>query len=165
MNFNNLKELKKDGFTGFVTMKDLSLNSSLIPNVRGIYLVLNVINDGPEYLPTGTGGFFKGKNPNISVDILKANWVENVIVLYIGKAGSEGSNATLRSRLKQYLQFGQGKNIGHWGGRLIWQLSHSNELMICWKTLPNEEPRSVEQKLIEDFLNQFGRWPFANLTG
>jgi hypothetical protein len=52
---------------------------------------------------------------------------------------------TLRSRLKQYLKFGQGKNIGHYGGRLIWQLEHHSELVLCWLPMNEDEPRELEK--------------------
>jgi hypothetical protein len=164
MDFNNLDEIKRGGFTGFKKMSELFYDTSSIPDTRGVYLVLNLIEGEPEFLPIGTGGFFKGKNPNISLEELKANWVQNVKVVYIGKAGGSNSNATLKSRLKQYFGFGQGKNIGHYGGRLIWQLKNSNDLILCWKTLPNEEPRIVETNLLRDFVLELKQRPFANLA-
>jgi hypothetical protein len=47
---------------------------------------------------------------------LIANWVDGAEVVYIGKADQ------LKRRLTQFADFGGGKPIGHWGGRLIWQL-------------------------------------------
>lgn len=122
MNFNNIDEIKKAGFTGFKKMSELFIDSSSIPRLKGVYLVLNPNYEKAEYLQIGTGGHFKGKNPNISYEELKSNWVDNSLVVYIGKAGSENSSATLNSRLRQYFGFGQRRNIEHWGGRLIWQL-------------------------------------------
>jgi hypothetical protein len=84
--------------------------------------------------------------------------------MYIGKAGGEASNATIKSRLKQYFGFGQGKNVGHWGGRLIWQLASSKSLIVCWKTLPNDDPRLFETQLIRNFVSEFKNRPFANLA-
>ena len=161
--FNNIKHIKQAGFEGFKTKGELFLDSSSIPKVKGVYIVL-FQRAKPSFLEVGTGGFFKGKNPNISLEALKANWVDNANVVYIGKAGSNNGNATLHSRLNQYLKFGQGKNIGHWGGRLIWQLKKSSDLIVCWKKLFVEEPREVEQELIKSFIKQFGKRPFANLT-
>jgi hypothetical protein len=112
----------------------------------------------------GTGGHFKGKDPNVPLYELKDNWVDNAIVVYIGKAGNEVSSATLQSRLRQYFWFGQGKNIGHWGGRLIWQLKNSTDLVVCWKALPNSDPRTVEADLIRQFITKYSKRPFANLA-
>ncbi|MDR2972236.1 MAG: hypothetical protein LBU83_09960 [Bacteroidales bacterium] len=163
MNFKRLEEIKKEGFTGFKTMKELFKDNSVIPQMRGVYMVLNMSKE-KEFLTVGRGGFFKGKNPNISIQELENNWVENAIVVYIGKAGGERSGATLQSRLEQYFRFGQGKNVGHYGGRLIWQLKNSADLVVCWKELPTEEPRMVEIELIRKFIAQFSKRPFANLT-
>lgn len=164
MDFNNLDEIKKAGFTGFKKISDLFADASPLPNEKGVYLVLRIHDNEPEFLQVGSGGFFKGKNPNISLQELKSNWVSNVKVVYIGKAGGSNSSATLRSRLKQYFGFGQGKNIGHYGGRLIWQLKNSNDLVVCWKALPNEEPRMVEAAMIQDFVSKHHQRPFANLA-
>lgn len=157
MTFNDIDELKKSGFTGFKKMGELFLDSSMLPNNKGVYLVLNIDNKPGEFLKVGSGGHFKGKDPNISLEDLKSNWVENTKVVYIGKATS------LKTRLRQYFGFGQGKNIGHYGGRLIWQLSYSRDLVVCWKSLTTD-PREYETDLIQQFVNTFGCRPFANLA-
>lgn len=164
MNFNSIDDIKKAGFSGFNTLMELLADSSHIPSTKGIYLVISLDKKPPKFLHPGTGGHFKGKNPNVSLEELKKNWIEDTIVLYIGKAGSSNNKATLKSRLKQYIGFGQGKNIGHWGGRLIWQLAASNKLVVCWKHLPIDDPRAIETQLIKDFVTQFGNRPFANLA-
>ncbi|MBL7889422.1 MAG: GIY-YIG nuclease family protein [Bacteroidia bacterium] len=156
MTFNDIDEIKSLGFTGFKKMGDLFQDSSVLPDSGGVYLVLNIENTPIEFLTVGTGGHFKGKNPNIPILELKANWVENTKVVYIGKATS------LKSRLKQYLSFGKGKNIGHYGGRLIWQLKYSNDLVVCWKVMKTN-PREFEAELIRQFKSNFNCRPFANL--
>ena len=163
MNFKEIEEIKKEGFAGFKPMRELFKDSSVVPQERGVYMVINLSKE-KEFLTVGTGGFFKGKNPNVSIQTLESNWVENSIVVYIGKAGGEGSGATLQSRLGQYFRFGQGKNVGHYGGRLIWQLKNSADLVVCWKELPTEDPRTVKSELIREFVSQFSKRPFANLT-
>jgi hypothetical protein len=162
MQFKSVEELKEQGFQGFKKMGDLFFDSSMIPKSKGVYMILK-LDGNPEFLSVGTGGFFKGKNPNISIAELKANWVQDTIVIYIGKAGKEGSNANLQSRLKQYFGFGQGRDIGHYGGRLIWQLKKSEDLVVCWKALPRDDPREVEANLIREFISKYSARPFANL--
>jgi hypothetical protein len=164
MTFDNIEEIKKAGFTGFKTMKDLFLDSSMLPDSKGVYMVLSLDKKISEFLTIGTGGYFKGKNPNVSISELKNNWVDNSIVVYIGKAGKEGSAATLKSRLRQYFRFGQGKKAGHLGGRLIWQLKNSRDLVVCWKALATQDPRIFEADLIRQFVAKFGKRPFANLA-
>ena len=96
--------------------------------------------------------------------ILEAKYIPGSKVVYIGKAGSPKGKATLRGRIRQYLSFGRGKKIGHWGGRLIWQLKHHPDLLICWKPIPNSDPRGEEKSLLERFESEWGRLPFANLS-
>ena len=157
MTFNNIEEIKEEGFIGFKKMSELFLDSSILPDNNGVYLVLNLDNKSAKFLKIGSGGYFKGKDPNISSAELEANWVENTKVVYIGKATS------LRSRLRDYFRFGQGKNIGHYGGRLIWQLEYSSDLVVCWKSLTTN-PREFEVDLIKQFITLFGCRPFANLA-
>lgn len=157
MNFNDIEEIKKAGFTGFKTMRELFESNSMIPDFKGVYLVLNSDNKPGEFLTVGTGGHFKGKNPNVSLADLKANWIDNTKVVYIGKGTS------LKSRLRQYLSFGQGKKYGHWGGRFIWQLKKSEDLVVCWKVLTTDT-REYEVELIQQFVSKYGSRPFANLV-
>ena len=56
----------------------------------------------------------------------------------------------LKTRLSSYLRFGEGKFATHWGGRYIWQLKDSRELIVCWKTM-DEDPRVVEKEMIAKF--------------
>ena len=163
MLFNDTSEMKEFGFIGFETIDTLMMyECSQVPKQKGIYFVLN---QGPSnFLQNSVGGHFKGKNPTVSINKLKNNLVENTLVIYIGKAGGSNSRATLHSRLKQYMRFGEGEPVGHWGGRLIWQLKNHRELTICYKTLPNSEPREEEKKLILEFESIYGKIPFANLA-
>ena len=163
LDFNSIDSLKAEGFAGFASVAELWQDHSRIPREVGVYLVLNP-NPGAGFMAPGVGGFFKGKDPNVPVEELKKRLVQNSLVVYIGKAGSTGGKATLYSRLIQYLKFGQGRNIGHWGGRHIWQLDNHRDLVFCWKPTPEEEPRNVERRLIEFYKTQFGRLPFANLS-
>ena len=162
--FKNIERLKENGFVGFKTIQELFEDSSSLPAVKGVYMIININQKKPAFLKAGSGGFFKGKDPNISLEDLQANWINNTHVVYIGKAGGGTSNATLKRRLGDYLKFGQGRNIGHYGGRLIWQLASYSNLIVCWKPLPNEEPRVVEAQLIKDFTTEYGNRPFANLA-
>ena len=163
MLFNDTSEMKEFGFVGFETIDTLMMyECSQVPKQKGIYFVLN---QGPSnFLQNSVGGYFKGKNPTISINKLKNNLVEGTLVVYIGKAGGSNSRATLHSRLKQYMRFGEGEPVGHWGGRLIWQLENHRELTVCYKTLANSEPREEEKKLILEFESIHGKIPFANLA-
>jgi hypothetical protein len=118
----------------------------------------------PKFKERGSGGHFKGRNPNVDISILESQWVENTDVLYIGKASGPESESTLRSRLQAFLSFGDEKRIAHWGGRFIWQLEDHEDLLVCWKHAACSTPRELEKKMIQDFKRQYReRRPFANL--
>ena len=164
MLYDNIEEMKDFGFKGFETVETLMMyECSQVPKQKGIYFVLNT-NGSPSFLQQSVGGHFKNRNPTVSVNELKENWVDSTLVVYIGKAGGSNSRATLQSRLKQYMRFGEGEPVGHWGGRLIWQLANNSDLTICYKTLSASEPRDEEKKLILDFELNYGKMPFANLS-
>ena len=164
MDFNSIDELQDAGFTGFQTIRNLWGDHSCIPRDKGVYLVLNPARNDPDFIHPGAGGFFKGKDPNVSVDELTSNFVDGSVVVYVGKAGSPTGKATLYSRLWQYLRFGQGEDVGHRGGRYIWQLQNHADLQFCWKPTPDDDPREIEKQLIASYRDQFGKRPFANLT-
>lgn len=158
----SIKALKEYGFSGFKSVNELWSDNSVIPNQMGIYVIVNP-SVGGQFLQNGVGGFFKGKNPNIGINELQQNWVNDAVIVYIGKAGGSTSSATLRKRINQYLAFGKGKAVGHYGGRLIWQLQNHSELLVAWKVLENEEPEQIERQLINHFSDHYGKIPFANL--
>jgi len=165
MDFNNKEILIEAGYGGLKSIKDLWFNRTVIPIVKGVYLVINPAFQQTEFINPGVGGFFKGKDPNISISELEKNHIDDSQVVYIGKAGSPTNKATLNSRIGQYLRFGLGKNVGHWGGRLIWQLKNYENLIFCWKPTPNTDPKIIKKQLLNELINQFGARPFANLTG
>ncbi|WP_158826715.1 hypothetical protein [Mucilaginibacter lacusdianchii] len=88
LDFNDINQLKSAGFKGFLTKAKLFTDSSMIPDQKGVYLVLSLDAALPNYLTIGTGGFFNRKNPNVDIDELRRNWVDEAKVVYIGKATS-----------------------------------------------------------------------------
>lgn len=154
---NNLEEIREAGFSGFYTIDELNGNNKVIPSGKGVYMVL-ITDHKPDFLTNGTGGFFKDKDPNVSIETLQDKWVNKTVVIYIGKA------ECLKSRIKQYLSFGRGNKSPHWGGRLIWQVINSNKLIICWKETSLRDPRDYEIELISEFKKYYLKRPFANIN-
>lgn len=138
---NNLDSIREQGFDGFLSIRHLR-NTGLreVPDKMGVYLVLRVTPEAHEFLEKSPAGHFKGQDPTVTLEVLHENWINGAIVLNIGKAGAPGSSATLWSRLKQYLEFGAGKPVGHRGGRLIWQLKDAQDLVIVWKVIESDVP-------------------------
>ena len=153
-----IENYRKDGFTGFIPISELRGNTKVMPEGSGVYIVVRESGESPKFLAEGTGGFFKGNNPNVSIDELKANYVAGSKVVYIGKATS------LRKRVGQLLRFGAGSAVGHWGGRYLWQLADSDNLLIAWKPTPTIDPRAEEMRMLEEYVSLHGQLPFANLT-
>jgi hypothetical protein len=147
--------LSQDGFVGWVTFDHL-LSTDPCPLDGGIYVVARTHRAEPSFLDQSCGGWFKGRDPTVTVDALVANWVTDAEVVYIGK----GNN--LRRRLREFAKFGAGQPIGHWGGRLIWQLAEAPSLIIGWKATPDRDPSSSEAEFIADFRRIHGKPPFAN---
>ena len=163
---SSIDGLRNVGFDGFETVEQLRAGSrAAIPGNPGAYLFVRDDRSAPEFLATGTGGHFKGKDPNVPVARLRDEWVDDALVVYIGQSGS-GSSGTLERRIAQMLRFGQGAPVGHWGGRLVWQLRDAERLQVCWRALFGDDPRTVEAEWIAVFKSLHdGKRPFANLQG
>jgi hypothetical protein len=146
--------LEADGFTGWLTFPEARA-SAAIPVAGGVYVAFYTSRSPVAFLPENPGGRFKGKDPSVPASALAANW-HDAEVVYIGKADQ------LRRRIRQFADFGAGKPIGHWGGRLIWQLAEPDSLRIAWKETPDRVPIEVEAEMIALFRREYGKPPFAN---
>ncbi|MGA9673423.1 MAG: hypothetical protein WBQ94_29805 [Terracidiphilus sp.] len=163
MALREITDFQERGFEGFVRVSDLiGSNCCEIPEVPGVYCVLRLNATPPKFLEKSIGGHFKGKDPTVAIHLLKHKWISDAVVLNVGKAGGNG-DSSLKSRIKQYMLFGQGKRVGHRGGRYIWQLHDSQDLILCWKPTPGLIPRDVEKALIRNFEETYQGLPFANL--
>lgn len=159
-----LDQFRAASFCGFTTVGALKSDVSPIPKGGGVYALLYPYTDDPCFLECGSGGRFKGKDPNVAASQLEARWVPGPTVLYFGKADASSSGRGLRKRIGELLQFGSGRAIAHWGGRHLWQLANIHNMPVCWKETPGLAPRLVEKALIADFAQANGKQPFANIS-
>lgn len=146
--------LEQAGFVGWIPFGAIS--ASACPPTGGVYVVSYAGTEPVAFVERSCGGWFKGKDPTVSGDALAANWVDGAEVVYIGKADA------LKRRLMQFADFGAGRPVGHWGGRLIWQLPNVEALRVAWKQTPGRVPVEVESELITAFRLAHGKPPFAN---
>lgn len=147
--------LSANGFLGWVTFDQLR-NADPCPESGGVYVVARPEDCPPRFLDRSCGGWFKDRDPTVSINDLQANWVPDAEVVYIGKANN------IRRRLREFAKFGAGHKIGHWGGRLIWQLQESDSLLVAWKPTPGLDPLAYEAQLLTQFRTAYGKPPFAN---
>jgi hypothetical protein len=148
------------GFAPWVRFADLESALSLIPvQAAGVYVVLRDTLADPEWrVPSSVGDTWR-RDPTVSIEALQANWVAGANVVYIGKA-KEGQ---LRTRLRAYLRFGQGRGGRHWGGRLVWQLDDPWGLEVAWRIDSARDALDIERELLAAFrIAHEGRPPFAN---
>ena len=155
LDWTSIDDFKKSGFRGgwqFKHLRSFVRDGSLdenVPRNSGVYMALRNSSSAPEFVLKGTGGFYQRKNPNVQITRLKREWVADAMVIYIGCSGN------LNNRIKLLMQFGEGQTVRHWGGRLIWQLEHTNQLQVCWKeTLQQEE---TKENLIRSFQSKYGK--------
>jgi hypothetical protein len=159
----NKQTLKDDGFAGFRSFDQLDINR--VPRAPGLYVVLKPEGFERVFLAKSVGTRFKKRDPSLPTPALEAEWIDNADVLYIGKAGPGSTgNRGLRKHIQEFTDFGRGKPVGHWDGRLIWQLAGSQSLIIAWKELAAEEVNHAEAAYHAEFVRAYGKLPFANLV-
>ncbi|MFD4439301.1 hypothetical protein ACFWPK_05925 [Nocardia sp. NPDC058519] len=151
-----------DGFGRFVSFSGLP--AAGVPAEPGVYVVVRTATTTPVFLSASPAGWFKGKDPTLPLAELQAAWVPGEPVLYIGKAAAGQSRTRgLRKRLDEYRRHGAGHPVGHWGGRMIWQLADSAELLVGWQVVA--DARAAEKAMIADFVAMYRQRPFSNRTG
>lgn len=158
-----LQDLIDYGFTFAGTIEHVRRSELAdIPESPGVYAIARLSSEAPLFRSETTAGTLSRGNPTVAVTRLEHHWVAGAQVLYIGKADQRRNGKALRTRLKEYLAFGEGSNNPHWGGRFIWQLADANDLIVAWCL--HDAPRSREKELIREFKTVNGSMrPFANL--
>lgn len=153
----DIADLRRRGFVGFLPVAQLDDKPVQVPGPRGVYAVIRAATDAPRFLERSGAGWWKGKDPTVSAERLLAEWVTGVQTLYLGDA------ASLHERVGELVKFSRarGEPVRHWGGRLLWQLESCQALLVAWKV--ESYSGALEFDLLEEFIEAYGRLPFANL--
>jgi hypothetical protein len=161
----SLVELRAAGFVGFVTVAQLRAGAcGPVPTQPGIYVVLRASDAPPRFLAHSPAGWFKGVDPTESISILRARWVPDTPLIYVGKATAGSQRRRhLRKRLAELIDFGAGRPIGHRGGRYLWQIEDSDGFLVAWRQDGN--PAAAENEVLRTFAGTHGSFPFANIAG
>jgi hypothetical protein len=155
-------DLQAAGFSGWLTWATLRASTyAEVAAAPMTYVVYRPSDGPPRFRKENPGGRFKGRDPTVPVETLRAKWVLGAHVIYIGKADIG------QRRLREFGRFGAGEPIAHWGGRYIWQLTDSAKLLVAWHEIAwQETARDYELRLLARFAELYdGARPFANLTG
>ena len=159
----NVQEFTEKGFKGFVTLKSLHrVKCSSVPKSKGVYLILPPLKK-PLFLTSSLADKLISKKATVDLNSLSSKWVANAPYLYIGKAGGKKGKATLKDRIRAYVNYGLAKTKSHSGGRYIWQTKGAHRLIICWKPVCNNDPRQIEHDWLVAFKKKYKFLPFANL--
>lgn len=139
-----------------------------VPSRPGVYVVLRPTVGDPAFVHPSPAYWRNGKDPTAPEAFLRAHWVADASVVYIGKADFRTRRTrveALRRRLDEYGTFGAGARANHSGGRLVWQLASADELLVAWHVVAWQEAAGdYERRLLTHFAALHGgRLPFANL--
>lgn len=125
-------------------------------NYKGVYIIVRPDSFHKiDFAENSPAGWFKGKNPTVSIEQLKAKWTDDTNILYIGK-----SETSVKRRMQQHVRFWNGESVAAWGGRSIAQIQGFEDLEVWY--LPCENPSETEKALLNRFKDQYQKLPFAN---
>lgn len=153
--------LEGAGFEGWHRFGDVRQHLGVIStSAGGVYVVYRESTRPPTFLERSPAGTWRG-DPSVDIAVLAGRWVDGVGLLNIGKA----KHGQLRKRIRAYHSFGAGGSGRHSGGRYVWQLGDAWDCLVAWREEPKDVvPRTVEERMIADFMSEYGKRPFANIS-
>lgn len=151
------KDLEAAGFVGWTPAHEASTDKGDVPDAPGVYVIFSDRRGPGDFLATNPAGWHKGQDPTVPSALLEERWIADAGALYFGAA------MDLRKRLARLGQFSAGEPVAHFGGRILWQVSFSDEFLVAWKESADGDPASEKKGFVQQFKARFGRQPFANI--
>jgi hypothetical protein len=160
-------DLRALGFEGFLSVAQLrDEGAESVPVDAGVWVVVREGSPAlPHFQPRSSAAAWRGQDPTLTADELAGRWVPQAYVLYVGLAPGTGVRHLLQQRIKRFLRFGSGRNVAHWSGRRIWQLSGTASLRIAWRATGPDAARGAAQEVLDAFSERHGSLPYANDMG
>ncbi|MBL0233809.1 MAG: hypothetical protein IPQ08_09100 [Chitinophagaceae bacterium] len=147
-----IERYQSQGFEGFIKLSEFEKDANKIPNGPGLFMIIDFDGTG-EFLETGGGAFFKGRNPNKPVNELKELWVNDSQVLLIEKASFRFKNQGLRKKISRLIKFCKGQPTGpFYNGRSLAQRSNFNNLTVAWLCLESSLVKEQYNNALIDFI-------------
>ena len=144
---------------------DYGLHSESWLESCGIYKISTPADYEPDFISPEEARLAGNVISPWLVPRLEEKWVSNATIVYIGLAGSH-THRSLRKRLGDLLKHGSGHTSDrgpHKGGEILWQLrGYLNFKISAAPTANPPIPRKMEERLLQEFLKQYGKLPFAN---
>lgn len=148
------REILAAGFKGLQEVdKLLDGQYAAVPELPGVYAVFRLNEAPPRFVARSAAARVKGEDPTLPVGALQASWVDTAM-LFVSRA------ATLRTRVRQLVEFGHGKPVAHAQGRAIWQLADCDQLIVGYQLA--SDPKGAEAEWLAAFQARYGTLPFAN---
>lgn len=150
-------DLEASGFAGWFPVSEVSADDANVPVAPGIYVVFSQRRGPGEFLSTNPAGWHKDQDPTVPSTLLEERWIDDAGVLFLGHTDN------LSKRLTQLRRFSAGEPVGHYGGRLLWQVAFSGEFLVAWKETAADDLAEEKKDFVRSFKSTFGRQPFANI--
>lgn len=164
----SLTELQLFGFQGFDLLSNWDTEQIFARygrDIEGVYVVARESMATPRFKDE----FHHRPRPKVWTDGEAAQrWVEGVQTLYFGKGPlrspkPNGKRDGLANRIEELRAHGLERGSNHYGGKLLWQLADSEDLLLGWKPVKEGTSGQVESGLILGFKRLIGQQPYANV--
>ena len=145
-----LLQLTKLGFKGFCNIEHGIKQGVTISNDRGFYIIMLLSTKKTDKLIL-SGSYIEKQS----------HWVDNARILYIGTSSDLEVDATISDCVKSLADL-ESMYSRTENDNILHSLIAKNELLVCWKSVSQDNLAIFKAQLIDDFRNYYGKVPFLN---